>query len=151
MLYKITIGSDDQQKQFIVDADSREKAEAEAFNAARFDPFWERGITLSVRASISALEGVINLPDYYRNYTVRYESDGQVTRIYFNAARDSAPSEIVRTAAGFLFLNDCCPGEKFCVYRDDDKAQAVMPPTRHHYYLDSDDLWPSDESEILDG
>jgi hypothetical protein len=86
-------------------------------------------------------------------YTVRYESDRQVTRIYFEMPSSSSDDDIVVKAAGLLFMSDCCPGENFCVYRDDDKNQAVMPAEnlRHYYYRDNEDLWPSDESKILDG
>lgn len=87
----------------------------------------------------------------HNNYTVRYESDGQVTRIHFTALRGSDNENIVRTAAGLLFLNDCCPGEDFAVYREDNRDLFVeCEHSPHHYYRDSDDLWPEDASEIQD-
>jgi len=88
-------------------------------------------------------------------YTVRYESDGQVTRIHYEMPDTASEREIIEKGAALLFLNDCCPGEDFCCYQDDDRDLAVISEETHekihHYYANADDLWPTgDDIEIMD-
>lgn len=84
-------------------------------------------------------------------YSVRYESDGQVTRIWFEMPESAMPMEIIRQAAGLLFLHDCCPGEYFGVYENDDREGLVTSTARvHSHYYDNDSLWALPEEEIQD-
>ncbi len=82
------------------------------------------------------------------DYSVRYESDRDVTVVHFVAPQGTPAETIVLMGAGMLFLGDCCPGERFCVYRNDDRENPVIPETAtHHYYGDDDRLWGDVTSE----
>jgi hypothetical protein len=91
-------------------------------------------------------------------FHVRYETDGEVTSIRFSLPGAEPPTDrdVITHAAGLLFLHDCSPGEPFCVYRgfDDERIPVGIDEENgivlnvHHYYRDSDDLWPEDERSI---
>lgn len=79
-------------------------------------------------------------------FSVFYMTDmGEVTRINFEMMRGTPDDVVITTAAGLLFLHDCCPGEDWAVIETADdgivsKTQGRVLPNNqngrvmHHYY-----------------